>query len=99
MQTPEINEIKNVKDNHIDLFNELYNDCATAGVIDVNLYEEFDVKRGLRDANGKGVLTGLTEISDILATELVGGKKLPTDGKLYYQGYDVTELLKEENLG
>lgn len=54
--------------------------------IDQNLYIEYDVKRGLRDAAGKGVLTGLTEISDVCAYKLINGRKIPADGELYYQG-------------
>ena len=46
-------------------FDELVENCMSSGVIDLNLYQEYDVKRGLRDKNGKGVLTGLTEISDV----------------------------------
>ena len=61
--------------------------------IDQNLYLEFDVKRGLRDVNGKGVLTGLTEISDVVAYDLVAGNKVPCDGRLYYQGINVVDLI------
>ncbi len=46
-------------------FDELVGNCMRSGAIDLNLYQEYDVKRGLRDSNGKGVLTGLTEISDV----------------------------------
>lgn len=62
--------------------------------IDKTLYEKYDVKRGLRDSNGKGVLTGLTEISDVNATVQIDGERVEADGKLYYQGYDVNELIK-----
>ena len=62
--------------------------------MDLNLYQEYDVKRGLRESNGKGVLTGLTEISDVVATRPVNGKLVPIDGELYFQGYDVKELIK-----
>lgn len=75
-------------------FQFLVNECRKAGVIDQNLYVEYDVKRGLRDSNGAGVLTGLTEISDVTAYKLEDGKKVPADGKLYYQGYDVQEMVK-----
>ena len=61
--------------------------------IDPNLYLEYDVKRGLRDATGKGVLTGLTEISDVCAYSLEGGRMIPSEGRLYYQGVNVTELV------
>ena len=61
--------------------------------IDKALYAKYDVKRGLRDTNGKGVLTGLTEVSDVCGTSVVDGKTVQTEGKLYYQGYDVSELI------
>jgi len=62
--------------------------------IDQNLYLEYDVKRGLRDSAGKGVLTGLTEISDVVAFNLENGYKIPADGSLYYQGVNVQDLVK-----
>lgn len=69
--------------------------CMDTGVIDRQLYYDYDVKRGLRDANGKGVLTGLTEISDVVATRMEDGVQVPSDGRLYYQGYDVRELIAQ----
>lgn len=63
--------------------------------IDKSLYEKYDVKRGLRDSNGKGVLTGLTEVSDVKATAEVDGERVEVDGTLYYQGYEVTDLIKQ----
>lgn len=61
--------------------------------IDPNLYVEYDVKRGLRDSAGKGVLTGLTEISDVCAYNLVNGRKIPAEGELYYQGINVNDII------
>ena len=61
--------------------------------IDPNLYIEYDVKRGLRDSAGKGVLTGLTEISDVTAYDLINGRAIPAEGRLYYQGYNVYDLV------
>lgn len=86
-------EIKEVQSQQKALFDELYKNTMVSGMIDPNLYEEFGVMRGLRDSNGRGVLTGLTEISDIIAHEIVEGKKIPAEGKLYYQGYNVEDLL------
>ncbi len=77
-----------------DQFEQLVKYCNISGEIDQNLYQEYDVKRGLRDANGKGVLTGLTEISDVVAYRMENGQSYPSDGKLYFQGYDVEELVK-----
>ncbi|MCI5857981.1 MAG: citrate/2-methylcitrate synthase [Agathobacter sp.] len=62
--------------------------------IDQDLYVEYDVKRGLRDSSGKGVLTGLTEISDVCAYRMEGGQKIPSDGELYYQGVNVIDLVE-----
>ena len=67
--------------------------CERNSNIDPALYAKYDVKRGLRDLNGKGVLTGLTEISDIISSREVDGKSVPCEGKLYYRGIDVEELV------
>lgn len=75
-------------------FDRLVNECRVSGEINQELYTEYDVKRGLRDANGKGVLTGLTEISDVLSYKSVNGKKMPADGELYFQGYNVRDLIQ-----
>lgn len=65
--------------------------------IDPNLYIEYDVKRGLRDSAGKGVLTGLTEVSDVCAYDLINGRTIPAEGSLYYQGVNVNELVSGLN--
>ncbi len=75
-------------------FEELLKYCMLSGKINPNLYQEYDVKRGLRDSNGKGVLTGLTEISDVVAYDMVDGRKIPSDGRLYFQGYNVMDLIE-----
>lgn len=64
-----------------------------AGKIDPALYAEYDVKRGLRDVNGKGVLTGLTNISDVRATKIEDGNLVPDHGQLFYRGYNVRDLV------
>ena len=71
---------------------ELVKYCMISGALDLNLYQEYDVKRGLRESDGKGVLTGLTEISDVVAFKTVNGEKEPQLGELYYQGYNVMDL-------
>ena len=76
-------------------FEQLVTFCKTSGEIDSNLYIEYDVKRGLRDSNGKGVLTGLTEISDVVAFDTLDGERVPCDGRLYFQGYNVYDLIKK----
>ncbi|MBO4636970.1 MAG: citrate/2-methylcitrate synthase [Clostridiales bacterium] len=62
--------------------------------IDPELYTKYDVKRGLRDVSGKGVLTGLTQISEIVSSKTVDGKTVQCDGELYYRGIDVREIVK-----
>lgn len=77
--------------------------CEKNLLIDENLYSEYGVKRGLRDKNGKGVLAGLTNISHICSYKEVDGKQVPCEGKLYYRGYDIIDLVKgfvsEERFG
>ena len=62
-------------------------------IIDIGLYKKYDVKRGLRDIDGKGVLTGLTDISTIKQNKLVDGKLVPCEGELYYRGYNVNDIV------
>ena len=71
----------------------LANMSEQAGVIDTELFTKFDVKRGLRDLNGKGVLAGLTNISDVRANKIVDGVQIPTHGQLFYRGYNVKDLV------
>ena len=59
--------------------------CQSADIIDTELYTKLDVKRGLRDLNGKGVLAGLTNISDVHAKEIINGKEVSRD-ELYRLG-------------
>ena len=65
-----------------------------AGIIDTELFTRYEVKRGLRDLNGKGVLAGLTNISDVRASKIVDGESIPIHGKLFYRGYNVEDLVK-----
>ena len=62
-------------------------------VIDTDLYSKYNVKRGLRDLDGKGVLTGLTDISTITQNKLVDGKLVPCEGELRYRGYNVKDIV------
>ena len=57
-----------------------------AGIIDTELFTKYEVKRGLRDLNGKGVLAGLTNISDVRATKTENGAQVPDHGRLFYRG-------------
>lgn len=73
---------------------ELTELCRKSSYIDPALYAKYDVKRGLRDINGKGVLTGLTEISEIQSTQTdETGKQVPCEGRLFYHGINVKELV------
>lgn len=68
--------------------------CEASNRIDTGLYGTYDVKRGLRDISGKGVLAGLTEISEINAFTMVDGKEVPCKGSLYYRGINVEDLAR-----
>ena len=77
--------------------------CEDHSKMDVSLYGKYDVKRGLRDINGKGVLAGLTQISNIVSSKTVDGKSVPCEGELYYRGIDIHQLtqgfLSENRMG
>lgn len=68
--------------------------CEKMDVIPMELFEQYDVKKGLRDQNGNGVVSGLTHISKIHAFKIEDGKKIPCDGQLWYRGYDVIDLVR-----
>ena len=68
--------------------------CEKNNAIDKELYTKYEVKRGLRDLNGKGVLAGLTNISDVCASKIVDGKSVPCEGNLYYRGYNIKDLVR-----
>ena len=67
--------------------------CENVSHIDPALYPKYDVKRGLRDLNGKGVVAGLTEISRVSAKKIVDGEEVPDEGHLYYRGQDINALV------
>ena len=77
--------------------------CEENSKMDVSLYGKYDVKRGLRDINGKGVLAGLTQVSNIVSSKTIDGKSVPCDGELYYRGINIKDLtngfLKENRFG
>lgn len=68
--------------------------CEENNAIEKELYTKYEVKRGLRDLNGKGVLAGLTNISDVCAKKIVNGEEVPCEGNLYYRGYNIKDLVK-----
>ena len=87
-------------------FNDFVEDyskiCAVNDLIPAELYTKYDVKKGLRDSNGKGVLTGLTNISRVDGFANVDGVRTPIEGCLWYRGYDVYKLvdgLKKNRFG
>ncbi|MEG0179237.1 MAG: citrate/2-methylcitrate synthase [Oscillospiraceae bacterium] len=87
--TPEIKELSNL--------------CLQNSTIDQALYAKYQVNRGLRDLNGNGVLTGLTEVSEIQSNCVVNGEKVPCEGKLFYRGVDIEDIvngfIKEQRFG
>jgi citrate synthase len=79
----------------IKQFTEKYSKvCVDNNAIEPGLFDEYGVKRGLRDKNGKGVLAGLTNISFIKSSEEIDGKSVPCEGQLYYRGYNIYDLVR-----
>ena len=77
--------------------------CVRNTRLEPSLYKQFDVKKGLRDLDGSGVLAGLTQISEINSFHIEKGQKVPCEGELYYRGIDIRDLtngfLSEERYG
>lgn len=82
---------------------ELSELCLKNDVIDNSLYAKYEVKRGLRDISGKGVLAGLTDIGEVKSYVIEDSEMIPCEGKLYYRGYDIEEIvdgfIKEDRFG
>lgn len=72
---------------------QLADKCRKNCKIDTNLYAKYEVKRGLRDISGKGVLAGLTDISEIVSYSIVDSEVVPCEGQLYYKGVNVKDLV------
>ena len=69
--------------------------CRGVDVVDPKLYDEYGVKRGLRDLNGHGVLTGVTNISKVVSSKIIDGQEVFCDGELWYRGYNVIDMVKD----
>lgn len=87
-----------VNENVLDFAEKYGNICRNADYIPQELFDEYGVQRGLRDKNGNGVLTGLTNISRIEAFKNINGEKVPCEGKLWYRGYNVLDLIRDFSL-
>lgn len=74
--------------------NSLAQICVENNVIQKDLYSKYNVKRGLRDENGKGVVTGLTNISEVNSRQIINGEEFACPGELFYRGYNIKDLVK-----
>ena len=63
--------------------------------IDKEIYEKYSIKRGLRNQNGTGVLVGVTKVGDVSGYKIKDGKKIPSEGELYYRGYPLTTMVRD----
>ena len=83
------------KKNILDYSTKQKDICLKNDNITENMYEKYSVNRGLRDINGKGILTGLTNISKITSMKNVDGVNVPVEGELWYRGYKINSLIDE----
>jgi len=84
------NSGKQMIENYTEKYSKI---CRERGLINSSLYETYGVKRGLRDKNGTGVVSGITNISLIQSSEEVDGIHIPCEGKLFYRGYNINDLV------
>ncbi len=82
-----------MKDNE-KLIEELSGKAIANSQVDSTLYAKYDVKRGLRDLNGKGVLAGLTQVGEVQGYTETGDKTVPGPGRLIYRGIDIAEIVQ-----
>ncbi len=75
-------------------FDKLINKAEMNNKINPDYYKKYEVKRGLRNENGTGVLVGLTEIGSVYGYYMDGDKKVPDDGKLFYRGINVSDIVE-----
>lgn len=72
----------------------LYDKVYNMKKLDADLYKKYDVKKGLRDISGKGVLAGLTEIAEVHAYVIEDDYLVPCEGQLYYRGYNLRDIVE-----
>ena len=84
--------VKDFYDN--EMLNELSELAEVSYAIDPELYGKFDVKRGLRDINGRGVLAGLTKIGEVHSYIIDENEMVPVPGRLLYRGIDIADLVE-----
>lgn len=78
----------------IDFINKVSREVLERNSVDRELYAQLDVKRGLRNADGSGVLAGLSKISGVIGTQKTDGKLIPVDGQLRYRGIDIVDIVE-----
>jgi citrate synthase len=83
-----------IKEEVVQLVEKYSNLVLEKGIIDNELYSKYEVKRGLRDVSGKGVLVGLTEISEIISYIIEDGDYVPCEGKLFYRGINIEKIVQ-----
>ena len=69
------------------------NKVRVCNKINTELFAQYQVKRGLRDIDGKGVLVGLTEIGEVRSYNVEGDKMIPIPGRLIYRGIDISDIV------
>lgn len=104
MHSSRLSEVNARDEREKDYFDEMAKKLEAEDIIDPELYTKYNVKKGLRNANGTGVLAGLTRIGNVHGYEKgPAGEKLPVEGQLYYRGYEIQDLvshyIKEERFG
>ena len=93
LKRPELQQIVQKYRHNIERSEQLALQYQENYQINPSFYEQYDVKCGLRDADGRGVLAGLTGISKVQATKLENGVQVPAEGELFYRGYSISDLV------
>ena len=81
-----------MKKEYVEFIEAKHKMCEENDSFQPTEYSKYDVKKGLRDAQGNGVIVGLTEISQVDGTTIIDGEKVECEGILRYRGYSIEDL-------
>lgn len=78
-----------------DRIKKLSESMEKLDAIDKSLYDIYDIRRGLRNKDGTGVLVGITGVGDVVGYQKINGRKIPAQGDLFYRGYSIKDIVRD----
>lgn len=85
--------MRDVSQDKTKIIKEMATKASVQSKIDSSFYERFNVKRGLRNSDGTGVLVGLTEVGEVMSYIVDDAERIPVEGRLFYQGIEISDIV------